>query len=96
MSHGIIKGKVYYKQEKEKDRLRMGGGSWSINLGEVDTNKISTIVFCTELGHYVISSVKALAGGFERTLGGELKLVVPVKYWSYHPKEEADDTSRET
>lgn len=79
--HGIIKDNVFWKKEKERDRLRMGGGSWSINLAEVDLNKVTTIVFCTEKAHYTISAIDAKLHGFERILGDEPKLVVPVQYW---------------
>lgn len=86
MSHGVVRNGIYYKQEKEKDRLRMAGGSWSINYDDVDFDKVTTIVFCTEKAHYVISANKALLTGFERTLGGERKLVVPVKCWELQEK----------
>lgn len=86
MSHGITRDGIYYKQEKEKDRLRMGGGSWSINYDDVDFSKVETIVLCAEVNHYIISTEEALAHGFERTLGGERKLVVPIKYWKVQLK----------
>ena len=83
MSHGVVRGDIYYKQENEKDRLRMGGGSWSINYDDVDFDIVETIVFCTDKGHYIISATKALLQGFDRILGGERKLVVPVKHWKF-------------
>lgn len=81
MSHGVIKDGIYFKKEKEKDLLRMGGGSWSINLGEVDLETIKAIVFCTEKAHYIASPVTAALHGFKRELGGEEKLVLPLKHW---------------
>lgn len=93
MTHGIVQNRTFWKNEKEKDRLRMGGGSWSINLAEVDFDKVDGIVFCTEKAHYLISVIDAKLHGFERFLGGEPKLVVPVKYWKEQPK---NDTPRET
>lgn len=81
MSHGIVRDGTYYKAEKEKDRLRIGDGSWSINLADVDFKKVDMIVYSSEKARYTITSVDALSHGFERTLGGEIKLVVPVKYW---------------
>lgn len=89
MSHGITRNKIYYKQEKEKDRLRMAGGSWSINYDDVDFSKVETIVFCTEKAHYLISADKALLTGFDRVLGGERKLVVPVKCWTLQEKHDS-------
>jgi len=81
MAHGKIVGSTYYKIEREKDRLRMAGGSWSINLSELDMTKVDTIVFTSEKARYTISTTDALAHGFQRTLGLENKLVVPVKNW---------------
>lgn len=81
MAHGKTINSVYYKMEREKDRLRMGGGSWSINLPELDMTKVDTIVFTSEKARYTISTTDALAHGFQRTLGLENKLVVPVKNW---------------
>lgn len=93
MSHGVTRNNIYYKQEKEKDRLRMGGGSWSINYDDVDFDTVEKIVLCAEKNHYIISTTKALLMGFDRTLGGERKLVVPIKYWDVREKH---DTPTET
>ena len=79
--HGIVKDGIYFKKEKEKDQLRMSGGSWSINLSEVNLMQVRGVIFCTEKAHYVISPTKALLYGFKRQLGGEEKLVVPLKHW---------------
>lgn len=87
MGHGVVKDGVYFKKEKEKDQLRMAGGSWSINLADVDFDKAHTIVFCTDTAHYIISATDAQFHGFERTLGGEEKLVVPLKYWEVRPND---------
>ena len=35
MGYGKIIGKSYIKNEDEKQKLRMGGGSWSIKLDEI-------------------------------------------------------------
>lgn len=80
MSHGVIHNGTYYKKEKEKDQLRMAGGSWSINLDELD-DTVHTIVFESELNEYTISLIEATIAGFERQLGGELKLIVPLRHW---------------
>lgn len=73
----------YIKHEDEKNKLRMGGGSWTINLKEVDLSTTPKIGFVTNKGVYRISAEKAIENGFERTLGGERKLVVPIEYWDY-------------
>lgn len=59
----------------------MGGGSWSINLDEMNKEP-SSIKYITELTTYTISYADARLRGFIRILGGEKKLVVPVKYWT--------------
>lgn len=81
MSHGILhKGDQWLKYEKEQDKLRIGGGSWSINLDELP-DEAETIVYVTEDYGYRISVMGAKLRGFVRVLGGEQKLVVPLKFW---------------
>lgn len=82
MPHGIVKDKTYYKREKESAKLRMAGGAWSINVSEVDFLKVDNIYFLTEKQVYEISTDDATKHGFFRNLGGEDKLVVPLKNWS--------------
>jgi len=72
---------TYTKTEKENAKLRMGGGSWSINLDKIDISKINTIVYETEMHKYTIDVNKAIDVGFIRYLGGEKKLIVPIEYW---------------
>lgn len=83
MSHGVVKEGVYYKHEKEADKLRMGGGAWSINLDELKGKDIQDIIFITETTQYKISMKDAHQFGFIRILGGETKLVVPINKWMY-------------
>lgn len=78
---GVLKNGIYTKTEKESGKLRMSGGSWSINLQDLDISKADTIVYETETASYTISTNDARKYGFQIRLGGELKLVIPVKYW---------------
>lgn len=80
-NHFTIIDGVLTKKEKEKDKLRMGGGSWSINLDEINKEP-SSIKYITELTTYTISYADARLRGFIRVLGGEKKLIVPIKYWT--------------
>lgn len=80
--HGIVKDGILIKHEKEKDILRMSGGSWTINLTEI--NKMGYprgVLYITEKAKYAIDLEEAMAKGFMRTFLGEEKLVVPLKYW---------------
>ena len=77
----ILDGDTLYKKEKESAKLRMGGGSWSINIDKQDLAKIKTIIYQTEKHKYTISTKDAMEHGFVRILGGEKKLVVGLKYW---------------
>lgn len=81
MSHFQIIDNVLIKHEKEKDKLRMAGGSWSINLDEI-RKRPETIQYITEEVTYTISYKDAYLYGFMRILGGEHKLVVLIKHWT--------------
>ena len=80
MTYGIVKNNTYYKKEHEKTKLRMAGGSWSINMAEINDN-IENIVYKTNKNIYKITLKKAKEVGFYRTFQGELKLVVPELNW---------------
>ena len=82
MSHGLITNGTYRKNEDDANQLRMGGGSWSINIAEIEGKDVYMIKYITKERNYLITIDKAIEHGFERTLGGERKLVVPLKYWS--------------
>lgn len=69
------------KNEKENSKLKIGGGSWSINLDKIDLSDINEIEYITEKFRYTISTENAIGLGFIRILGGEKKLIVPIKYW---------------
>lgn len=75
--HGVC----YVKREKEASRLRLGGGSWTINLARVEGFDVAWVNYLTEVAVYRIAWKDANFHGFERELGGEPKLVVPVKFW---------------
>lgn len=83
---GNIVGKTYVKRDKETSLLRIGGGSWTILLDEIEGEEISKIRFITDAVVYDITLEEAYAFGFERDLGGERKLVVPVKHWELHER----------
>ena len=84
--HGLIDGDLYIKKETEKGKLKMSGGSWTINLDEINNKDIKNIVYFTESNIYRISYSKAHQKGFVKHLAGELKLIVPIKYWRKEEK----------
>ena len=84
--YGIIDGDTYIKHEHERTKLRLAGGSWSLNMEELN-NEVKNIIFSTDKGTYKIKYNKAKERGFYRTFNGELKLVVPEKEWNFIPKE---------
>lgn len=79
---------VYHKYEKESSKLRMiPGGAWTINLSTLNIENICTFIYETKTYIYIISYKDALKNGQKMVLGGELKLVVPLKYWEKIKKE---------
>lgn len=85
---GTIKNRVYKKYEKESSKLRMvKGGAWTINLDEVYLEDIVLIVYETKKYIYSIYKQDASNVGARLLLGGEMKLVVPLKYWKKLKKE---------
>ena len=79
---GKIINHIYYKREKEISKLRIGEGSWSFNLNEVgEGDLIETLIYTTEIKEYRIPFSKAVSCGFQKEFNGELKLVIPIKYW---------------
>ena len=85
---GYVKNRVYYKYEKETGKLRMGGGSWSINLDELDLNNVDKIIYITHYAQYEITLPDAMMKGFMRKFKGENKLIVPIKNWNITFKNE--------
>jgi len=77
-----IKNYVLHKHEKESSKLRMAGGSWTVNVDQFPLAEYHSIRYITKQYVYEIDSEQALANGFYKTLGGENKLVVPIKHWS--------------
>ena len=84
--HGKIISDTYIKYEDEKQKMRMGGGSWSVKLDEL-TGDVKEIVYVTIEGRYKIRMDIAIARGFERSFntknGLENKLIVPIKFWDF-------------
>jgi hypothetical protein len=79
---GIIIDKIYMKIESESQKLRMGEGCWTINLGEISGKQIEEIQYMTPKHIYSISLNDARKKGFIRNFQGELKLIVPIRAWS--------------
>lgn len=77
---GIFQNGNYIKHEDEANRLRMGGGSWTINLDWL-TQPVERIIYITDKARYEITYVDALKYGFPRNFQGENKLVIPLKNW---------------
>ncbi len=76
---------ILNKKEDEKQKLKMGGGSWTIPLNRL-TENISAICYLTEVGKYCISKEIALSSGFVRKFKDEEKLVVPIKNWNLNKR----------
>lgn len=77
---GVIHNGNYTKHEDEKDILRIGGGSWTINMEWV-AEGVQSITYITPTNKYHILMKDAVAHGFIRVFKGEKKLVVPIKNW---------------
>lgn len=86
MRHAVVEGNVLVKYEREKDKLRIGGGSWTINLSELAGNEFDMCRYITESKIYTITRLHANMSGFVRVFKGEQKLVVPIKYWDVQKK----------
>ena len=84
--YGQIIGDTYFKNEYEKTKLRIAGGSWTLNMAELNDDVVD-IVFTTQRGIYRIKYDKAKENGFYRKFQDEIKLVVPEKHWSFIKKE---------
>ena len=84
MSYGKVVDGVYIKSEDEKQILRMGGGSWSIKLDEIN-GLVKEIIYITNKAKYKIDKETAIAKGFIRNMSTkgiiESKLIVPIRHW---------------
>ncbi len=85
---GSIIDKVYFKNEKERGKLKNFGkkGSWTINLDEVSkmamiTGEVEYLIFTTKKSRYLIKAKIALAHGFFRYFNGEAKWVIGIEWW---------------
>jgi hypothetical protein len=79
--HGIVKDNIYVKYESDQQQLELGGNSWTIDLQELPQD-IMLIEYITPKTRYVITRTDAFKHGFIRKLGGEDKLIVPLKWWA--------------
>ena len=79
--YGYIENRTYMKIENESQKLRMGGGCWTVNLSEISGKQIENIQYMTSKYTYSISLEDAMKKGFIRNLGGELKLIIPIRCW---------------
>lgn len=81
MNRSYISNGVLVKYEKESSKLRLSGGSWTVNVDKFDLGLINRIVYITEGFRYDIDKDDAISSGYFRNLGGENKLVVPIENW---------------
>lgn len=83
-----LKDGILHKYEKEESILRMiPGGAWTINLQQWNLNDgISGIIYETTDYIYKITTSEAVRFGKVGYLGGEKKLIVPLKHWIREPK----------
>lgn len=88
MSHGQLHGTTWIKHELKKDILRMGGGSWTINFDELPIGA-EKVEYWVGSDVYTIDLAHAHDHGFIKVMGGERKLIVPLKWWTL--KEEVID-----
>lgn len=79
---GALNGNVFVKKEKESGKLRMAGGSWTINIADTKGLVIEKFRYITENRTYEIPYHKAYGQGFIKSFRGEDKLVVPIKHWT--------------
>lgn len=86
MNRFYISEGTFHKYEKETGKLRLSGGSWTINLDKIDLESIKSIRYITERYIYEIHSDDAKSNGYIRDFRGENKLVVPIKYWKIKEK----------
>ena len=80
--NAYITDQTLIKHEKETGKLRMNGGSWTVNLDKFPIVAYNNIVYITEKYKYEIETTWALKNGFIKNFRGENKLIVPIKYWS--------------
>ena len=86
MRRHYISDGVLTKYERESGKLRLSGGSWSINVDDFALDKLSKIVYITERYRYEIEKDDAVSVGYFRQFKGENKLVVPISKWTKKEK----------
>ena len=77
----FIEIRVLYKKEKESGKLKMSGGSWTINMDKFDLDIVDEIHYITEQYAYTIKTNDAKWNGFVKEFQGETKLIVAIKHW---------------
>ena len=62
--NAYITDQTLIKHEKETGKLRMNGGSWTVNLDKFPIVAYNNIVYITEKYKYEIETTWALKNGF--------------------------------
>jgi hypothetical protein len=75
---------ILKKREYEKDILcnYCKGGAWTVALVELEKHDYSGLEYTTELQTYSIAMEDVIKYGFQQTLGGVKKLIIPLTYWT--------------
>ena len=81
MNKSFIKDGVLIKYEKESGKLRLSGGSWTINMDKINLDDVDGFKYITRDYIYEIQKEDAISGGYFREFRGENKLVVPISKW---------------
>ena len=81
MNRSYVSDGVFTKYEKESGKLRLSGGSWTINVDKINLDEVDKIVYITMDHIYEIDKNHAVSSGYFRNFRGENKLVVPLTKW---------------
>jgi hypothetical protein len=83
--HGELRGNVFYRTVKEKDRMRIFD-AWSINPRVLEDIKshVETLEFynADDKLTYTIPIQEALRNGFEREFSGGKTFYIPIRLWT--------------
>jgi hypothetical protein len=89
-----VENRIFHKKELEKDIIKKFGGGWTVNPQHVDFSAVDYIWYHTEKDVYRISVADVNKYGIEREFKGEVKYVVPLKYWDYALKSKPQEKGR--